>query len=417
MRPRYVVILSDFITNAPIVHREVIAVITTANSRAKPRTTPLQCQHFERHPQSAAWSNNGPHAFWIDKQAGFGQPCLAIAGNGVWDGPLFAVSPFKYYALRFQTRLVGGGYVAIFFYDASGRVLNADDWHSVDSSENWKSQCLCFNGGNPAAVRARIRFAGNPNPMNSGTLPVYFLIRAVEVSLLHDRRAADWADEIYAGIPKLNFTPDPGRWNRIPRTMKKLRNGEKLRIVMLGDSIVNDTGNSQWGVLLKRLYPNSALEIVRSVRGSTGCSYYCERERLQEYVLDYAPDLLLIGGVSQSQNTEESIRCVIAQVKSAFPDCEFLVLTGAVNSDGYNPFTQKNWKPEIDLNENCVRASTCRAAFAEDVEFLDLAGVWGTYILSAGQPYTWFQRDPVHANVRGKQVLGRILEAYFSPKP
>jgi hypothetical protein len=28
-----------------------------------------------------------------------------------------------------------------------------------------------------------------------------------------------------------------------------------------------------------------------------------------------------------------------------------------------------------------------------------------------------FKRDAVHANERGKQILGRILDAYFAPKP
>jgi lysophospholipase L1-like esterase len=55
-------------------------------------------------------------------------------------------------------------------------------------------------------------------------------------------------------------------------------------------------------------------------------------------------------------------------------------------------------------------------AAEEKVEFFDFEGMWGRYIQGCGKPYAWFLRDPVHANTRGMQVLGRILEAYFAPR-
>ncbi len=57
-------------------------------------------------------------------------------------------------------------------------------------------------------------------------------------------------------IPKVNYVPPPDRWQYLPRTAAALaKPGGELRIVMLGDSIVNDTARSRWGVELQDRYP------------------------------------------------------------------------------------------------------------------------------------------------------------------
>ena len=57
--------------------------------------------------------------------------------------------------------------------------------------------------------------------------------------------------------------------------------------------------------------------------GSTGCWWYKLENRVQDYVIKYKPDLLMIGGISQSDDVE-SIREVIHQVHAALPETEFL---------------------------------------------------------------------------------------------
>ncbi len=49
--------------------------------------------------------------------------------------------------------------------------------------------------------------------------------------------------------------------------------------------------------------------------------------------------------------------------------------------------------------------------------FLDMFGPWGKYVRESGRELAWFKRDPVHANGRGEQVLGRVLAEYLTPKP
>jgi len=219
-------------------------------------------------------------------------------------------------------------------------------------------------------------------------------------------------DAIYATIPPVKYAPPAGRWALLPKTMKRLRDGGTLRIVMLGDSIVNDTSHSRWELLLERLYPKCDVVKVVSVRGSTGCWWYKEENRVEEWVLKHKPDLLIIGGISQRDDVD-SIREVIRQVR-AKQQPEIFLMTGAFGR--MNPITGDDWTRDFDPLGDSYRARLARLAVEEKCEFLDLTQAWGEYIKASGKELDWFKRDVVHANERGFQVLGRILERYFAPK-
>jgi hypothetical protein len=187
-----------------------------------------------------------------------------------------------------------------------------------------------------------------------------------------------------------------------------------LKIVMLGDSIVSDTASSQYELLLERVYENCKVEKIRSVRGSTGCWWYKLDNRVKGYVLDHQPDLLMIGGISQ-RNDVESIREVIHQVRAACPSVEVLVMTPVFGSVDVR--ADKEWSYAVDPKGKGYRSELLRMATEEKVEFLDMTGPWGQYIRDSDKARGWFMRDAVHANERGFQILGRILERYFSPDP
>ena len=51
----------------------------------------------------------------------------------------------------------------------------------------------------------------------------------------------------------------------------------------------------------------------------------------------------------------------------------------------------------------------------EQVEFLDVRSVWDQYLRESFKPGDWFHRDIVHANGRGKQVLGASCCGTSSP--
>lgn len=221
-------------------------------------------------------------------------------------------------------------------------------------------------------------------------------------------------DTIYATMDPVSYQPPADRWQFLPKTMAKLAAGPELTIVMLGDSIVNDTAHSEYQHLLMRRYPQCQVKVVTSVRGSTGCWWYKDENRVQSYVLDHHPDLLMIGGISQRDDID-SIRTVIQQVRAAQPDVEVLLMTGAVGTS--DPRTDPNWSEEVPATGDSYRTRLRQLAQEEKCEFLDMTGPWGRYIRDSRHALGSFKRDPVHANDRGKQVLGRILDAFFAPKP
>lgn len=222
----------------------------------------------------------------------------------------------------------------------------------------------------------------------------------------------DQVEKAAAEIPPVRFEAPKGRWVNLPRTAEILGRGRgELRIVMLGDSIVNDTSQSRWDDLLRALYPGCTITKVACVRGGTGCWWFKEPGRVKRYVLDQRPDLLIIGGISHKDDTE-SVRDVVRQVRAGSP-CDVLLMTGAFGRVDPNDDTQ--WSFQVDPAGPDYRARLRRVAVAEKAAFLDMTAYWGRYVRESGQPLTWFKRDAVHANERGMQVLGRILAGFLAP--
>jgi len=219
-------------------------------------------------------------------------------------------------------------------------------------------------------------------------------------------------DAIYAGMDPIKYTPPAGRWSQIPQTMRRLREGGTVKVVMLGDSIIGNTAASQFNLLIERLYPKAKLDIKVSTRGSTGCWWYKDENRIEEYVLKHKPDLLIIGGISQRDDVD-SIRAVIRQVR-AKQQPEILLLTPVFGFTFASHIAK--WTYAIDPNGTDYRATLMRMAAEEKCEFMDMTGVWWQYILDSGKCYGWFRSDAVHANERGCQIIGRLLEKYFTPK-
>ncbi len=171
-------------------------------------------------------------------------------------------------------------------------------------------------------------------------------IRAAdEGSILRgNERSLDQILEAYTQIPPVQYNPPAERWDKLPKTRKALTEGGTLRVVMLGDSIVNDTSRSGWNFVVERRQPKCRIEKITCVRGSTGCWWYKYPGRVQKYVLDHKPDLVLIGGISH-RNDVESIREVIRQIQEAAkPD--ILLMTGAFGST--DPRNDDQWRKISD---------------------------------------------------------------------
>ena len=97
--------------------------------------------------------------------------------------------------------------------------------------------------------------------------------------------------------------------------------------------------SSSWPLLLKQKYPKCRIRLTTSVRGSTGCWHYKAPGRVEAYVLDHGPDLVIIGGISQRGDTD-SIREVIRQIRAACK-ADILLMTGPFGR--VDPNDDKQW--------------------------------------------------------------------------
>jgi lysophospholipase L1-like esterase len=220
-------------------------------------------------------------------------------------------------------------------------------------------------------------------------------------------------DAIYAAMDPIVYRPPANRFAHIPKTMSKLRDGGELRMVLLGDSIMGNTTSSSFELLLMRDYPKCKITKIASLRSSTGCKYYREENRVQDYVLKHNPDLLVIGGISNGGDAE-AVRSVIRQVRAKRPGTEVLLLTpvfGAMRDEHIRTFTR-----EIDTTTSNFRFNMQKVAAEETCAFFDMTSPWWTYIQDSGKTPGWFMGDAVHGNARGCQIIGRLLELWFKPE-
>ena len=118
----------------------------------------------------------------------------------------------------------------------------------------------------------------------------------------------------------------------------------------------------------------------------------------------------MIGGIS-NRGDAEAVRSVIKQVRARQPDTEVLLLTpvfGAMHCEHIQKFTE-----HIDTTTSNFRHNMQKVAAEEKCAFFDMTGPWWMYVQNSGKTYGWFMGDRVHANSRGCQIIGRLLEIWF----
>ena len=226
-----------------------------------------------------------------------------------------------------------------------------------------------------------------------------------------NERTLEQIERVYSEMPPVRYSPPVERWKNMPRTRKLLADRATIHVVMLGDSIVNDTSRSCWNLLLEKRYPECRIRKITSVRGSTGCWWYKEPPRVRKFVLDHKPDLVIIGGISQRGDID-SIREVIGRIR-AVSQTDILLMTGAFGN--VDPRDDQQWRRITDSKYYSeYRKGLEQLARETRSAFLDMEAAWAAYVRESGKDLDWFKRDPIHANERGEQILGRILERYLS---
>ncbi len=339
---------------------------------------------------------------------------IKILAGLKWESSEFTCQPFQHYKLTFYSKAERQALYTVFYYDKEGDFITADTYGSINPSEKWMENIVTFRG-RENAVKSRIGFINPdvPPSCKAGILS----IDKIEIKEATFQEMIDWADNLYTAIPPLLYRAEPGRWQYIQETMRRLRQGGIIRMVMLGDSIINDTSNSNFEVLIERIYTKVDMRVITSVRGSTGCWYYHEPENFQSYIVNRKPDLLFIGGISH-KNDIDAVRKVVTMTRKTL-GCDIIIASGPLGVDWrsseeakegeYIPEVQSDWPHEWEKQ---------LAGLSKElkVEYFDMATPWHRYLAQSAKPKGWFHRDRVHANDRGKQVLARLLEIFFMRK-
>jgi hypothetical protein len=373
---------------------------------------------FERDPLPAGWSVVGKAGevgapAWVETPAPSGTHALT-ATTGYWQSPHFPVTPGQFYQLEVATRGDGPGYWHAWFYtidpakpeeeNGSKDVLSGV-CSQLEVTEGWGRYVTCFqtDRGRPF-THCRLAF----QPLKGKAI----FLDDLTVRPIDHPRVAAWADRVYATVPRLPLKLPAERWHNLPKTRRALQRRTPLRVVMLGDSNVNDIYSSWYQTLVARRYRHPQLEVFVAVEGGGGGKRYTDPAKLKELVLDRRPDLLIFGGISNG-NALDSIRSIIAQVRAGC-GAEILLMSGTYPP--LDPATKGPWKTAIDPTATDYRSRLFALAQAEKTGFVDIAAPMSQYLAASGHEPLWFYRDTHHFNDRGKQIFARILETFFNPE-
>ena len=370
----------------------------------------LLSTNFEIDPVKEGWTATATETEdlpeWVSGDARTGSHYLQVS-SGKWESPNFPIQRGAWYRLDFWYRGLGGEYVTLFQWDAAGNFIACDHYENVVAAAEWTQQSV-YVRGTGEGVTGKVLFGPG-----WGTAEHRFQIDSMELNEVTVEETLAAMDARWATLPPLAWTVSADRFAQIPKAMAKLRSGGTVKLVMLGDSIINDTSSGPWELLVERQYPGAKIDLQVSVRGGTGCWYYQDPEQLQEYVLRFAPELLWIGGISQGGNIE-AIRSVIQQTRAALPEIEILLSTNSCGPFG-DPRGNPEWSSRVDPEGDNWRSRVWHLAQEEHAAYIDMSGGWGTYMRNQDKPYEYYMRDVVHANDFGRLVLAKVIEAWFAP--
>ncbi|MDD3155729.1 MAG: hypothetical protein PHS41_12765 [Victivallaceae bacterium] len=309
----------------------------------------------------------------------------------------------RYYRMEFEAQAPECSFAAIDFFTADGKKL-PDNYDVVYPGMRQKYDRVFYAMPSVAAIRVFFQSQKGIQAWN------------LKITECTADFAAEYCDRVYQALPALKFSASPATGiDRLPKTRAALETGKKIRIVLLGDSIMQDLFHSQFHALLARKYPKAKMEFVISMRGSTGCWFYCQEQNFREYVTAAKPDLLLIGGISnykkgQTPDGTEAIALVAERARKEL-GCEVGLLTAALSIDSRTTGQPAAYDPAKDsfaLAHTDLQGLRTLAEH-EHYAFFDLTTPCYTWLFASGLPKGFYSRDAVHSGEKGKQVIGRAL--------
>ena len=391
---------------------------------------------------------------------------LTLQPGTNWRSPAFSVQPLSYVRLSFRAKLTTASPPApitkfnrnnISFRSInplatwnldpanlgpSGGDLIANHYTApINISEIWNQQVF-YSRAQANATQMAIKLEAIEAPLSIDDISVEVAENLQDIAL--------WAEQTWNNRPRdaslstspsISVATSTEQRLRLERTISRLRAGQQVKIVLVGDSIVNDLSNSGFESLLQQEFPGSRISVITAVGGGTGMDQWNPQNAtypfinsdkyrgaldFNEAIIEQEPDLIILGGISTPANSSgyAAFQAIIDKIHSPSalarighrPD--ILITTGAF---GYQ---QLNWYSSSELNatRNDYRGNLLRIANQNNAGYLDLAGAWGSYIMAASNAsdssaiksetsLEWYWRDSVHANSLGKLWITRQIHA------
>jgi len=302
-----------------------------------------------------------------------------------------------FYSLTFQAKGEIDGYWWVDFTDCDGKIL-PDVNSRLYVTNDWMDYDVIVPT-RPEAARAKIAFVAKKS----------IAVRNVRMKRMSVADAADWVEKTYAAGEQLQGEVTAEAWKRLPTSKTAIQVATNFRIVFLGDSIMNDTWCGGFDALLRREYPDTNFKTYLSVRGSTGCWYYHEKDHFDEYVARFRPNLVVIGGISNGGHGFTEKQCEDAMV-------ETIERAKAIGAEVVVCSPPKAVEPRNLPTTSPEFASDYirRAADRAGVQFWDMTTETVGAVMRSGKPLGYFNRDRVHNDNRGKALLTMQMFRFFN---
>jgi lysophospholipase L1-like esterase len=364
---------------------------------------PVFVADFETEMLQTGWTGVGSNDYeeeliWSDRKFYSGKHSLAVIRDeddeilSGWESPPFKVQDNRYYRATFWAKTSQPSYWAIFFYNRYGALIEGDRYSLIQPTSEWTQQEFYFQTKFPGET-ASIVFQPLTNE------PLYI----DDVSIMPATRAdsRQWADRVYATMPAIDFKEISYERKFLANTIEKLKQGKPLKILLLGDSIANDLSNSFLDVLLEREFPQSAIAVHFTGKGST--SWLKLQHQIQQRIIAHQPDLVICEAISNDPKyLTEPLSRIIDITRKANKNTEFLLVT---------PHLQ-NWA-ENQENGFLHRNALLKVGQNKNVAVVDLMGFWKSYLAKNNWQVESLLRDSVHMNEFGRQLSARIIVNYF----
>jgi len=220
-------------------------------------------------------------------------------------------------------------------------------------------------------------------------------------------------------------TPSPAEY-RLPKTMKKLQSGERLRLLAWGDSVtvgtyVPDWEHNRWQeqfvARLRQRFPRAEIELVTEAWGGRNTSSYLNEppgseHNYREKVLEVKPDLIVSEFVNDAglnpQQVEERYGKLLADFQGI--GAEWIILTPHYVRPDWMGLTRER---EIDDDPRLYVAGLRQFAARHPVALADASRRYGR-LWRQGIPYTTLMLNSInHPDARGMKIFADALMELF----